>query len=236
MVGNPQGPAFLARDVARVADWFAHARTAGRGGRSGRTARGLVRRPAHSPGRPLRHNLTRPRRSHRSAVRAADRSAGRRVCLITSARPFRPETVRCSGRTPHHSSGRHPRPGSSGVITSRRHVGAATSCRDVPRPGGSFVFPLRSSCPAYGERLVVPPPLGRRPTPLVPRFPRHRWFRSGPGRRDAARGAVDRSGNRNAVVRRARPARARAAGARRRRFHRAVPHPGGHASRDARRA
>ena len=23
MVGNPQGPAFLARDVARIADWFA---------------------------------------------------------------------------------------------------------------------------------------------------------------------------------------------------------------------
>ena len=88
VVGNPQGPAFLARDVSPGRRLVRRTRAARSGGRSRRARRGVVRGAAHSPGKPLPHNLTCPRRSHRSTVRAADRSAGRRVCLITSARPY----------------------------------------------------------------------------------------------------------------------------------------------------
>ena len=91
VVGNPQGPAFLARDVARIADWFAARGLPAAADAAAALLEDLCA-DLHIPrARPLRHNLTRPRRSHRSVVRPADRSAGRRVCLITSARPFRPE-------------------------------------------------------------------------------------------------------------------------------------------------
>ena len=49
VVGNPQGPAFLARDVARVGDWFA-ARGLPAVADAPRARRGVVRGPAHSPG------------------------------------------------------------------------------------------------------------------------------------------------------------------------------------------
>jgi serine/threonine-protein kinase RIO1 len=89
VIGNPQGPAFLTRDLARVTEWFA-ARAARRGGRGGRAARRAVRRTAHSPRSRLGHNLTALRTSHHQGAVPARPTAGPRVCLITSARPFRP--------------------------------------------------------------------------------------------------------------------------------------------------
>ena len=77
VVGNPQGPAFLARDVSRVADWFA-----ARGlPAAADAAAALVEElcaDLHIPrAEQLPHNLTCPRRSHRSTVRAATMRASR---------------------------------------------------------------------------------------------------------------------------------------------------------------
>ena len=56
VVGNPQGPAFLARDVRRIADWFAARGLPAAADAAGRAARRAARGPAHSPGMPLRHD------------------------------------------------------------------------------------------------------------------------------------------------------------------------------------
>ena len=115
-------------------------------------------------------------------------------------------TVRSSGRTPHHSSGRHPAPG---LVRSDHQLPSCRRCHLLPRRATSRRFvclPPSLAVPRVRRTPRRPAALGRRPT-RSSRFPQHRWFRSGAGRRDAARGAVDRSGNRNAVVRRARPVR-----------------------------
>ena len=79
VVGNPQGPAFLARDVAGIADWFAARGLPAAADAAAALLEDLCA-DLHIPGRAAPAQPHASERSHRSVVRPADRSAGRRVC------------------------------------------------------------------------------------------------------------------------------------------------------------
>ena len=88
VVGNPQGPAFLARDVARVADWFAARGLPAAADAAAALLEELcadLRIPrAAAPAQP--HT---PRRSHRSTVRAGG-PIGRASRMLDHERPAVP--------------------------------------------------------------------------------------------------------------------------------------------------
>ena len=161
------------------------------------------------PSRPTRPHDVTALEGHtvRQTVPASSDGRGSGYDPSTSAPAVTAEESVVAGAA-YTPKGRHRAPGLVSNDFQCRRQGAATSSRDVPRPGGTSCLPLRSPCPAPGERLVVAPPLGRRSTPLLPRVPQPRCLRTGsrPGDAHEVLWTVPETGM--PVLRRARPARA----------------------------
>jgi hypothetical protein len=121
-----------------------------------------VRRTAHSADKPCRHDVTHPRRSHRSEVRSADRTAGCRVCLITSAWPSG-LTGRRENRRAHRCADRDSRDpvgetvvagAPAPLIRASRAPGLVRSDHQSPSSRRCHLLPRR----ATSRRFVCLPP------------------------------------------------------------------------------